>query len=383
MPDDLEHLRADWTRLAAGTSTFCSWEWASAMRAHVWPAAPPRIEVVERRGAIVGLLPLMGRRYGPGGALREWRFLGDPLADYGDVLAGGDPTVAAGLLSAAATRRGWHRIVLDGFPADSPHLGALLSAARDLRLIVRREQTHVCPTINLAAFPDWETYFHTRRSTSSRKTLRRQERLLGEAGRLQRVHLRAPFGAAWLAHVERLNTARQRDRGGLPLFQRPGVPGLVRQLNQTLGERLVLDALTLDDRPIAYALGFDEGTTYAYWNVAHDPALDRFSPGSTLLMRLIESAFGRYQTFDFLRGQETYKSAWATAERPTITLTLYRASGPYLLDIGRRRLADAIKRHAPPGLARRLRDRYGWETAALRGAVRSNGPAQAASERTA
>ena len=83
------------------------------------------------------------------------------------------------------------------------------------------------------------------------------------------------------------------------------------------GEGWRLDALYGDgSRLAAAAFGYADGTGYYLYNSAFDPAFRNASPGVVLLSELIRTAIeAGLEVFDFLKGDETYKSRLGARRR--------------------------------------------------------------------
>ena len=83
---------------------------------------------------------------------------------------------------------------------------------------------------------------------------------------------------------------------------------------------LRLWTLELDGTPVAAWLGWNVGGSYAYYLAGFDPAFGPTSPGLVLLARTVEAATdeGAYE-YDFLLGDEPYKSRFANAAREVET----------------------------------------------------------------
>ena len=84
-------------------------------------------------------------------------------------------------------------------------------------------------------------------------------------------------------------------------------------LPQLVGEGLAdVVSLRLNGQAIAAQVGFVSGGTYLYDQIAFDPSMARYEPGTLLIAHLLERAWDRrLQTFDFMTGDEPYKYRWA------------------------------------------------------------------------
>ena len=88
-----------------------------------------------------------------------------------------------------------------------------------------------------------------------------------------------------------------------------------------------LSFVTADDEPIFGVLGFEFRRRYYYFRPAMDPAFNKYSPGHILIYYILMECQKRGITeFDFLRGQESYKSIWASSAR-TVSSTVMVRSG--------------------------------------------------------
>jgi CelD/BcsL family acetyltransferase involved in cellulose biosynthesis len=78
---------------------------------------------------------------------------------------------------------------------------------------------------------------------------------------------------------------------------------------------------------VASVYGVVHGDKFNYYQSGYEPLWSSKSPGLVLLARTVQDAFADgLREFDFLRGNESYKSDWARAERWTIQLRLWRGA---------------------------------------------------------
>lgn len=168
------------------------------------------------------------------------------------------------------------------------------------------------PCLNLRNYSDLDALLASR-SKSLRGDLRRQMRRAEQEGRLSyKTHLDVSF-----EEVRKWNARLEADR----LNRYPGSALPAHYLDALLLEATspngpaYFSALYFDDAPVSWHAGFaDQGVMY--WYVpAFDPKHSGLSPGKLHLMLAIEDALARgFDTFDFLRGMETYKAGWTDGE---------------------------------------------------------------------
>ena len=88
-----------------------------------------------------------------------------------------------------------------------------------------------------------------------------------------------------------------------------------------------LTTLSLEGELAAYVLCFVDGPAYRMWHPRFDPRWERYSPGKLAMDESIAHALAQGATeYDFMRGQERYKSSYAN-HLPR-ALDLFAASGP-------------------------------------------------------
>jgi CelD/BcsL family acetyltransferase involved in cellulose biosynthesis len=292
--------------------------------------------VARRRDEIVGLAPLY--RYGHG--LRRIRFIGQGQSDYCNfVLSREDADGAARFL--------WGYIVGSLGLGDLVHLadvpaGSALGRLQPSGGGFRRIGGECCPGLALPG--DWETYRKTLSKSFRRKIgqdRRHLERVAGlKIARAEDGDVRRAIDELSRLH-ERWWTVGKRAEGGIfrwsqalafheEVALRFAEKGWLRTYVLSAGgrTRAVLHAFRFRDTCSAYITGHDP-----------DPAWKNYSVVSMLFARAIEDAIREGASyFDFLRGDEWYKSRWgASFERSNVRLLAGRPSWLASLVLLRRR----------------------------------------------
>jgi CelD/BcsL family acetyltransferase involved in cellulose biosynthesis len=333
----LQRLRAEWDRLAdearAGT-LFLTHQWLFPWWLHFGAPAGRELRVITVRdgaGALVGLLPLFAERARRGGVeVQRLAFLGDGATgcDHLDVLAA--PGREADVLDACLrTLEGmeWDLLDLDGAPRDSAlviELARRWPAMRETGGVVRDGRLRfVCPHIPLQ-----KTYEEFLAALGRRENLRRREKWLHRQPGVSIEVARAPDEVPLaLERFFTLHQARWAVDGGsdglpdgrFPSFHRAAAPSLAER------GRLRLYTLFAARRPVASVYGALHGRTFFYYQSGYDPLWAGRSVGLVLLARTVEDAFAEgLGDFDFLRGDEAYKTQWARAQRWTVQARLWR-----------------------------------------------------------
>ena len=306
---DLSQRRELWTRLADRSGNlFSTWEWADVWWRHFGDDRRLRLGVcLDATGAEVAILPLYEAFRSP---VRVARLIGHgPGDELGPVCAPGERGVAEAMLRASADA-GCDVLLADRLPGDrEPAEGAWPEALGGVSLLRASS-----PVIDLAGL-SWDEFL-AQRSSNFRSQVRRKERklvrdhdlsfrLAEDPGRLE-----ADLDALFSLHRARWG------EGGSGSFE-GAREGFHREFAAIAMERgwLRLWLAEAADRPVAAWLGFRFGGADWYYQMGRDPDWDRSSVGFVLLAHTIRDAIeGGQRLYRLLRGDETYKSRFATGD---------------------------------------------------------------------
>jgi CelD/BcsL family acetyltransferase involved in cellulose biosynthesis len=232
-----------------------------------------------------------------------------------------------------------------------------------------------CPVVRFDRGRSLSDYVSPKNRQNSRTRMNRFQR----AGKsVVFAHVRDPAEvAAHLPAMERIR--RERDHSLLrrsdledprfAAFWRSTILGLSRR-----GE-VELTVLAVQGELVAYVVGLLDGGSYRTWDTRFSPDWNKFSPGRLANEAALQSALAdeRFHEFDWMRGAEQYKLAFATHGVPSEHLVAW--SSPIS-----RAVIDAA-RHLKRA-AREIRDRHQWlQIAWLALRTRSIPPAQDESSR--
>ena len=222
-------------------------------------------------------------------------FLGhEDLVDYRSPVGRG-----AGVVAKAVTCAGTGvRFRFDSLPGEAAD--AIEQSLRDLGVNPERAQHTVSAVV---ALPDsFDAYLHDigkKERHETRRKRRRFEAVLGEP----RIQTFRGESAALDEFIE----LHRHSAGEKGRFMTPAMAELFHDLAGD--DRWRVDGLYGDDdRMVAAAFAWSDGTGYYLYNSAYDPAAGEASPGVVLIAMLIERAIEEDLTvFDFLKGDEQYK----------------------------------------------------------------------------
>lgn len=335
--DELASWADDWDRLAREVP-FRSWTWVTTWWHHYGRAVADRrlfvLGVFDHRGGLVGLAPWCldgeGRRRG------IVRFLGsgEVCSDYLSLLA--EPglekavvsTLAHQLLRAGegATEGGaglprWDMLELAGVDSRDVLVDWL---AGHLALGGSTVHHRMGPPCRRTELPRNLDVYLQSLSKNSRRKVRRLQRSLFDSGRarLTTVANLAELGPAMDRLID-LHQCRQRMLGRSGCFASPRFEAFHRDVAArmlAIGQ-LQLHTLWIDDEPAAAEYQFTgDGVIYAYQSGIDPTRLD-LQPGHALQLAVIDWAIRNgYRAYDFLRGDESYKSHWNAQRRDSLEI---------------------------------------------------------------
>jgi CelD/BcsL family acetyltransferase involved in cellulose biosynthesis len=328
-------LRDEWDGLlaaSASASVFLSWEWMHTWWKHLAGDRRLHLLALRRRGELVAIAPLARRsarwrRLLPFPAL-EFLGTGSVGSDYLDLLVHRDCELPA--LEALAQHLADSDLVLE-LPRVNRHGAHASALARHLNQsgwVHTISATDVCPYIDLTG-QDWESYL-AHLGPSHRYNVRRRLRNLNRRGRvrLERAEREEQRQVAF-RHLVRLHRLRWHELGRPGVFPNDALLAFHEEFTHLALQRgwLRLFVLSVDDRPVAALYGLRYGSAFHFYQSGFDPEWRKHSVGLVTMALVIRHALEEgATTFDFLRGDEAYKSLWTHTHRELIRLDLFPPS---------------------------------------------------------
>lgn len=301
----LDAEREAWERLEREdphATVFLTWKW---MRAYL-PISRFRWLVLALRegNETVAYLPLAHN----GSVLDREIFLGgNPVADYTGMLA--LPSRAESAVTAfadALVAMGWDGI--NFCDVSDPRIETLVRRLGDRGMPFASSESTRCLSCPL---PDtWEEYVTQHISAKTRVNTLRVERRLAEA--LPGFRISEPVDADVDAHIEAMIVVNHKRWGGNlrnarkrygRLFRNAYDAGVLRMFIYWDGERPIAGATAFTDRARSY---------FGLYMIGFDESYDKLSPGKGIVGRSIRAAIeSGFKRFDFMRGDEEYKTRYA------------------------------------------------------------------------
>lgn len=323
-PPAVRALSQEWDRLWRRTpevSAFQALEWILACASHADPpGAAWYVMTFRARAELVALFPT---RLSARGTLS---FLGGEAGNYcGPVYA---PEHAGAIVKAwrdvLSNNARIKSVDLRGLRERSPLFRAMLRSGLRGRGKLLAIETNRCPEVDLRGGWDVVLGRHKSRQVAN---WRRKLRSLEELDRVEFDETSDPDQiVALLPRLFELYDARWMATRVSGAFS-AGLRALQLKCAKQLGARrlVLLSTLRLRGEVIAFSYsmrGTDHSSSYT---LAHDARFNAFSPGSLLLIKLLESAVARGDShYDFSLGEEPYKAIWSTGVQRVFSLAAGR-----------------------------------------------------------
>jgi CelD/BcsL family acetyltransferase involved in cellulose biosynthesis len=312
----VEAVASAWNALLARSAcnrAFGSAQWfIAACRSQ--PQMSPYVIVARRGTALAAILPLVLIHKD-----MVATFASDE-SDYNDIVAAPDEmdAVACVLTRALSPNGGYQRLILSNLRDDSNCLRAVQLIKPDECMTQQDGVETSCPFIKLP--PSYDDYLMTQ-SKSFRAALRQVERYAERDGVLVRELNPENFSPTelpnifLLLHLSRFADCSPLASANAQAFIHEVFPTLFTE------RRLRAFALFEAEKIVAINACMVGVKSLCLWNGGFTAEAERFSPGTLLINAGIRRAYDLHMDeYDFMRGDEPYKSRWANQERGIVEL---------------------------------------------------------------
>jgi CelD/BcsL family acetyltransferase involved in cellulose biosynthesis len=180
--------------------------------------------------------------------------------------------------------------------------------------------------INFGPVQGWDDFLARKRSAATRRQLRKKVRLLEEAGTVG-FHIASNYEESRNIAVHCL-AAKSRQLAKLghydPFLSINARPFLEDFFASGTGQSTWAVALTLNDEPVATAIGFASSDEWLLYQMAMDcDHVAHTSPGTQLLMRIMQHCIATgIRRLDLGLGDESYKFEWCDEHQTLMTSLL-------------------------------------------------------------
>jgi len=322
-------LRDEWNELLETSNQntiFLRWEWLyNWWQVYGVGSHHLCIYTARKYGVLIGIAPLYVKK--TYNFFNEIVFLGSNIvcSDHLDFIL--HKRTEAGLvdeiLSAIARNHLWDAIELRNLSSTSTIIGGILAFFPHNRVFVDSKNT-ICPYIQLTL--PWETIFSAY-SPVIKNCQKRKSKKLEKLHKISYYETASDSDAKNMyPHFLGLNKMRFEHKKMLSPFCDAKFAEFHEKIisDPAWKDMLRLGFLKADDSFIAGIYLLTYNNSYCYYQSGFDPAWESYSPGTLLLHDCIKTAHERgAKEFDFLQGNEKYKSNWTKTVRYNTKLRIY------------------------------------------------------------
>ena len=336
--EDFRKLRPVWDELLLGMEypiVFLTWEWIHTWWEHFGDSnREPVILIVSDGEKVKGILPLYAERmilrnYWLNGRILSHCSATELFPDHIDIIAAPDQAreCLRSIVHFLATEyRDWDVVRIPMVASSSRLLGWLRDdAVAELCLDLDVEQESVAYYIPInATFDEYFDRFDAKQRYNIRS---RVKKLYQQHG----VRYATCDGeqAKCLQRVFALHRQRATRKGIASSFVSPRVHAFHEALAARILERnwLSVRCLERESEVIAASYNFEVAGRVFSYQKGFDPQWERYGPGNVLIYELIREAFAnRRLEYNFLQGNEAYKSVWTQDYRTLSSVNIYNDS---------------------------------------------------------
>jgi CelD/BcsL family acetyltransferase involved in cellulose biosynthesis len=359
----LEDRASEWNALVGECETntiYQTFEWHASWLSAFGQRVEPLILVVEERNALVGIAPLMcTRRWFWGSTRRIIEFIGATASGTCDLIVKRTHPQVRSLILEWLIEHGnlWDALDLIDIPAGSCTLSIAQTFFRQCGLRTDTRFFYKAPTRLLEdGWADWRA---TRTANLRRQRNRMQRVGRCKFDRLTTYEAITPFLDKFFEmHIRRRHITPMPSLfldDAYRIFYR----GMVGNLAQ-MGE-LVFFVESLNQAPIAFGICLEYDNRLIAYQHSFDLEYERFSPGTLLVMHILEDAVERgLGEFDLAAGEQSYKYRISNHTRSLFGLRVFQ----HLTDYSRMRVIlgfkdQVVRSPCALALARRVTNRLG------------------------
>jgi len=316
---ELESMKDAWNRaleMSDASVPYLRHEWFEAAHKRLDKEKGLHIVLVREGEEVIGIFPFLSSHTRLLGVpFRKLSFIANSYTPFQDFILAGNKEECIALLAGhlAETSKKWQRIELDEMRSDSPAVKVLEEVCSANRLL--HHQEFKSDSWYLRSDETWEGGL-AKLKPRTRKEFRRKLKRLERLGEVQletltntqdiRAHLTTFFEL-----YEKTWKGRERN----PEFY-DDIAGVFSKENS-----LILYALLLRGKPIAYLYSIKAGSTLYGIKTTYDPAYYAFSPGIVLFYLVVKTLYDDpgIEEFDIGRGTEQFKREWTKLSHKQIT----------------------------------------------------------------
>jgi dTDP-4-amino-4,6-dideoxygalactose transaminase/CelD/BcsL family acetyltransferase involved in cellulose biosynthesis len=318
-PNGINELTAEWDNLLYKSGVipvYLTSSWVSNWLRYLGKKHKTFIFTVWAGGNPVSIFPLATKK---SFFLKKLEFIGGDEGDYLDFafdINHKEECTEAFLSFLKEKKKDWDVCDLKDFSEESQHYEIFDGFIKRYEWKTTLLNTWKCPYLKIDG--DWDGFLkrHGRKFQYNIKRERKQLEGLGKV-----VFKKVETQEGLKRYLPEIFEVHKRRWNGFYISSKFSQPegqkfysGIAK--DYLAKEMLRLDLLLLNEKVIAFSYSFQWSGRYFYYTPGYDPDYAKYSPGTILLMHILEDAFkSGIKEFDFSKGELRYKSHWTTGER--------------------------------------------------------------------
>lgn len=328
-------LGSIWNNLIhqSGSNTiFSTFEWLSTWWKHFGQDKELFILLAKKNEEIVGIAPLLIEKrkilkYFP---IKVISFLGTGVSDYADFIITKErgKVLTLFLEYLKKIKSLWDLIDLREIREDSPNLVIIRKELERLNFTSNAFCIGKCPYIKVNS--DWNSYYSSL-SSNFRQDIRTQFNHLRKSCLAYSFSLEEKdIDDILLDSLIDMHLNGIANKNKTSFLEKEIGKNFLKEIVSKFEEQgwIDINLMLINDKIVAYALGFQYGNKYYYWNIGRDNNYSHFSPGKLLLQHMLKEKFSKnlVDEFDLLRGEENYKYRWTKSNRKNYQINILSKS---------------------------------------------------------
>ena len=314
--------RESWEACPADPMNSFAWNfsWWSAHVHHHALKGNLHLVQFEKAGAPIGFAPLFWDRwYG----LKRLRFLasGDACTDYVDLIC--SPSDYESCLKALVQHL--QQQAFDMIELDATQDNRLADVLQHTLTRYRHEARTTESVWRLEVPGSWDEFRSNSKSSLRRKLNKSEKRIASGEFQIATTANDLAFDGAF-EQLKQLHALRWLSKGHKGVFNSPSFTEFLETATRELSqeERCEIVTVTHKGQTIGAQLYLTAAAGFQFYQSGYCPNAMKLEPGYLMFVFMIQRAIERGDTlFDFLRGDEPYKSYWGAKPQPQSKLRLF------------------------------------------------------------
>ena len=328
-------LKESWNTLlqdCSDNNIFLTWEWLFYWWQHYGNDKKLRILLIKESGKIIGIAPFMENKYREGFiSINVLENICSENCDYSGIILTGKKHESIALLLdhlVRITRESNFIVRIYHIPENSTFLTILREQYPSYSdaLFLNEKIITYCPYIELpATFEEYYNALNKKKRYNIRRAMRslEQDHVVEFKNFSESDDLRSQLQVLFDFHQK-----RWQEKNVISKFTKSEARNFYMDVSRAFIKNnwLYYSILNVDGKTVSAEWGFDYNKVSYYMSGAFDLHYSGYSLGTLHLMKLLENAIQNGQRkFDFLKGDQAYKSHWASNKTANIRITIVRS----------------------------------------------------------